>query len=250
MFVPLAAVAEPEMVVPRIAAAVGVTIEGSQPALDAVIEDRRHTDLLVLDNLEQVVAVAPELDELLGRSPAVEILATSRTVLRLRLSASYPRSRADRSRAVRSAVARPARRITRGATVRRSSTAVRYDFALTDDNALAIAEICRRVDGLPSRHRARRGASTAARHPTPCSPGSNESSRCPRHRPGRSSRASTHAARHRRVEHRTARRCTDGDAWPRCRSSSTAGRSSAAARCSGSANGRSTCSTASPVTVS
>src|SRR4029450_6410022 len=46
--------------------------------------------LLVLDNLEQVIGVGPELDQLLARCPGLKILATSRTVLRLRAEREYP----------------------------------------------------------------------------------------------------------------------------------------------------------------
>ena len=51
---------------------------------------RTTPTLLVLDNLEQVVGVAPELDQLLARCPGLQILATSRTVLRLRAEREYP----------------------------------------------------------------------------------------------------------------------------------------------------------------
>ena len=82
---------EPELVLPRIAAAVGATIEGARPPLDVLVEHFAETPtLLVLDNLEQVVGVAPELDQLLARCPGLEILATSRTVLRLRAEREYP----------------------------------------------------------------------------------------------------------------------------------------------------------------
>ena len=91
VFVPLASIAQPELVLPRIAAAVGATIEGVRPPLDVLVEQLAETPtLLVLDNLEQVVAAAPDLDQLLARCPGLEILATSRTVLRLRAEREYP----------------------------------------------------------------------------------------------------------------------------------------------------------------
>ena len=72
VFVPLASVAEPELVLPRIAAALGATIEGTRPPLDVLVEHVAETPtLLVLDNLEQVVSVAPELDQLLARCPGL-----------------------------------------------------------------------------------------------------------------------------------------------------------------------------------
>src|SRR4051812_38658187 len=63
VFLPLASITDPTLVMTRIAGAVGVPMEGTRPALDLVVERLGDTPtLLVLDNLEQVIAVAPELD--------------------------------------------------------------------------------------------------------------------------------------------------------------------------------------------
>ena len=150
VFVPLASIAQPELVAPRIAAAVGVTIEGVRPPLDVLVEQFGETPtLLVLDNLEQVVGVAPDLDRLLARCPGLKILATSRTVLRLRAEREYavgpltvPEFSGQAS--IEQLASLPAVQL----FIDRAQ-AVRYDFALTDANALAIVEICRRLDGLP-----------------------------------------------------------------------------------------------------
>jgi predicted ATPase len=150
VFVPLAAIAQPELVLPRIATAVGATVEDARGPLDVLAEHFAETPaLLVLDNLEQVVGVAPELDELLARCPGLEILSTSRTVLRLRAEREYPVGPLTvpvfSERPPMEALASlPAVRL----FVDRAQ-AVRYDFALTEDNALAVVEICRRLDGLP-----------------------------------------------------------------------------------------------------
>ncbi len=150
VFVPLEATAQPELVLPRIASVMGATIEGSRRALDVLIEHFAETPaLLVLDNLEQVVAVAPELDELLARWPGLEILATSRTALRLRAEREYPvgpltvPAFSERP---------PLEQLSSLPAVRLfvdRAQAVRHDFALTEDNAWAVVEICRRLDGLP-----------------------------------------------------------------------------------------------------
>ena len=59
-FVPLAAVADLEMVVPALADVFGVRETGGRPLAEALVESmRRHHCLLVLDNFEQVVAAAP-----------------------------------------------------------------------------------------------------------------------------------------------------------------------------------------------
>ena len=150
VFVPLASITQPELVAPRIAEAVGVTIEGVRPPLDVLVEQFGETPtLLVLDNLEQVVGVAPDLDRLLARCPGLEILATSRTVLRLRAEREYavgplPVPVFSGLTPIEQLASLPAVQL----FVDRAQ-AVRYDFALTDANALAIVDICRRLDGLP-----------------------------------------------------------------------------------------------------
>ena len=149
-FVPLAAVDAPELVLPRVAAAVGASREGARPALD-VLSDHFGNEpaLLVLDNLEQIVGVAPALDQLLGRCPGVEILATSRTVLRLRAEHEYP---VDALTVPAYSQLPPTDELAALPAVRLfvdRAQAVRHTFALSDDNAGAIVEICRLVDGLP-----------------------------------------------------------------------------------------------------
>ena len=150
VFVALEAIAQPELVLPRIAAAVGATVDGTRPALHVLAEHfADRPTLLVLDNLEQVVGVAPELDELLARCPDLQILATSRTVLRIRAEREYPVG----ALTVPGLPERPPMEQLAGLPAVRlfvdRARAVRYDFALTEDNALAVAEICRRLDGLP-----------------------------------------------------------------------------------------------------
>ena len=105
--------------------------------------------LLVLDNVEQVLAAAPAIAGLLASAPGLRVLATSRVPLNLSGESTYavpplalPASRRltdvgelERSEAVRLFVDR--------------AHAAAADFALTSDNAEAVAEICRRLDGLP-----------------------------------------------------------------------------------------------------
>lgn len=150
VFVPLASVTQPELVLPRIAAAVGATIEGTQAPLDVLVEHFAEAPaLLVLDNLEQVVGVAPELDQLLARSPGLALLATSRTVLRLRAEREVPVAPLT---VPPSSDARPLEELRSLPAVQLfvdRAQAVRHAFALTDDNAHAVVELCRRLDGLP-----------------------------------------------------------------------------------------------------
>jgi predicted ATPase len=150
VFVPLAEVTQPELVLAAIGRAVAVDLAGAGAPLEALIEQFDDGAwLLILDNLEQVVSAAGDLDELLARSPQVAILATSRTVLGLRAEREYPVPPlplpADPATVpVEELAASPA-----VALFVDRARKVRPGFALTEGNAAAVAEICRRLEGLP-----------------------------------------------------------------------------------------------------
>jgi predicted ATPase/class 3 adenylate cyclase len=145
-FVPLAAIDDPELVVPTIAQTIGVQ-EAAGQSLSAYMGTKEL--LLVLDNLEQVIAAAPRLAELLVAGRRIKLLATSREPLRLTAEHVHPvppLELPDRRRA-----ADPDELSHYGAValfVDRARS-VRPDFEVTAENATAVAEICRRVDGLP-----------------------------------------------------------------------------------------------------
>ncbi len=149
-FVSLASITDPALVLPRVAAAVGAPIEGTRSALDTLIEHFALTPtLLVLDNFEQVTGAATELDQLLGACPGVTILATSRTLLRLSGERDYPVGPLS---VPAFAEPPPLEEVSALPAVRLfvdRARAVRHDFTLDDTNAAAVAEICRRLDGLP-----------------------------------------------------------------------------------------------------
>jgi predicted ATPase len=89
--VPLEAVTDPGLVLAAIGRAAGADLAGTDSPLEALAETFGDGAwLLVLDNLEQVVQVAPDLAELLARCPGLAMLATSRTALGLRAEREYP----------------------------------------------------------------------------------------------------------------------------------------------------------------
>ncbi len=112
------------------------------------LRDRRM--LIVLDNLEQVTVAAGVVAGLLSDCPGLTVLATSREALHVR---------AEQVFAVPPLALPPAGRGHETAQEVGGSEAVqlfvdrarvvRPEFELTDDNAAAVAEICRRLDGLP-----------------------------------------------------------------------------------------------------
>jgi len=149
-FVALSAVAEPELVASAVASALEVTVAPGRTALESIqqkLADREA--LLVLDNLEHVVGAAPEVAELLMSCRGLRMLVTSRVALRLSAEQELPVSPLplpdlDSPMALETLSQSPAVQL----FVERAS-AVRPDFALTEDNARTVAEIVVRLDGLP-----------------------------------------------------------------------------------------------------
>ena len=150
VFVPLDAVTDPGLVPAAIGRMAGADLAWTGSPVEALAETFGDGAwLLILDNLEQVVQAAPGLGELLARCPGLVILATSRTVLGLRAEREYPVP----------PLALPADPATVPLEELESSPAValfvdraravRPGFALTEGNAAAVAEICRRLEGLP-----------------------------------------------------------------------------------------------------
>ncbi len=147
-FVPLEAVGDPDQVVRTIAERLGIRDSGGRPLADVLadaLQGRRL--LLLLDNFEQVIPAAPALGALLDRCPDLHALVTSRQVLRLRAEHERPvaplalPSQGDADDVVDQAAAVDL-------FVQRAAAA-RPDFALTDQNREVVAELCRRLDGLP-----------------------------------------------------------------------------------------------------
>ncbi len=148
-FVDLALIRDPASWVEALASALGIRPEGSSAVLEPIIDRLQGREaLIVLDNFEHVLAAAAGLGRFLAVCPELTVLATSRSPLRLREEREVPlepleapdAGTADaavvgRSPAVEFFVAR--------------AVAVRPGFALTPANAAAVAELCRRLDGIP-----------------------------------------------------------------------------------------------------
>jgi predicted ATPase/DNA-binding CsgD family transcriptional regulator len=153
-FVPLAAVRDPALVLPTVAAALGIREAGDHRLVDRLVGTLRGRPLLlVLDNLEQVLDAAPQIAALLTECRDLAILATSRSPLRIageRTFAVPPLGLSDGpdDPGERPTVAALARVEAVRLFVDRAQAA-RADFLLTEANAATVAEICRRLDGLP-----------------------------------------------------------------------------------------------------
>ncbi len=150
VFVPLADIRDAGLVATAVARAVGLQDAGEvavQDRLATVLRDAER--LLVLDNFEHVVAAAPLLSDLLAACPRLKILVTSRMLARVEGEHALPipplavpdpgvhTTRDDLSPS-------PAMRL-----FAHLGQAVNPSFAVTADNAHLVADICRRLDGVP-----------------------------------------------------------------------------------------------------
>ncbi|HLX32434.1 MAG TPA: tetratricopeptide repeat protein [Gaiellaceae bacterium] len=134
-FVGFADVTDEAELLPALGAALDVKEAEERSVLDgiaALLGERKV--LLVLDNLEQIVGAAPDVAELARRSPELRIVVTSRIPLRIAAEHLYPVDPLPAEDAVALFAARAA--------------ALSPDFRMAE-HADAVAEICRRLDGLP-----------------------------------------------------------------------------------------------------
>ena len=150
-FVEFAPITDERLVPQAVATVLGVKEETGRPVIEALIKHvRDRTLLLVLDNCEHLVHACAELaKQLLQASAGVKILASSRehfniagetvyTVPPLSLPAPNSRISVDtimRCEAVHLFIER--------------AMAVQPAFTLNEQNASAVVEICRRLDGIP-----------------------------------------------------------------------------------------------------
>ena len=149
MFVSLADDTTPNRFVSRVAQALDVK-EGGRPLLENVkdyLRDKRL--LLLLDNFEQLVSAATLAAELLAAAPGLKLLVSSRIALNVQDEREFPvpplalpdaagdlqTAQLAENESVQLFVAR--------------ARAAQPSFALTEANAAAVADICRRLDGLP-----------------------------------------------------------------------------------------------------
>jgi non-specific serine/threonine protein kinase len=149
-FVDLTDVADPSLVASAIAQSLGFDLVGQDVLPDDLVGRlAEQPTLLVLDTFEQVLPAGAALAQLLAACPPLALLVTSREPLRLHWEQVFlvpPLQLPDPA----SATDLPALAETESvALFVRQAQAVRHDFALTPDNASAVAELCVRLDGLP-----------------------------------------------------------------------------------------------------
>ena len=135
-FVSLSPIWDPALVLPTIARTLALRETGGEDIADTLrsyLSDKQM--LIVVDNFEQVVDAAVSLESLLSAAPDVKLLVTTRTRLRLSRERIFEVPPLDWGSAESLLVSR--------------ARVANPDFAPKGEDIAAVAEICRRVDGLP-----------------------------------------------------------------------------------------------------
>lgn len=149
-FVSLAAISNPDLLLPTVAQTLGVREAAGRPLLDSLCEalEGKHL-LLILDNFEQITSAAPKVLDLLMCAPRLSVLITSRAALHLYGGYDYPVSPLDLPDVSRQ---EPVEQLTQYEAVRlfiERARAAKPGFSVNNRNAPAVAELCHRLDGLP-----------------------------------------------------------------------------------------------------
>ncbi len=147
-FVSLAPVRDPGLVIPAVAQTLGLRDQPGRSLAETLREYlSEKVVLLVLDNLEQVIEAAPEIAAVLGAAPRTRVLATSREPLRIAGEHLYevpplslPTGTDDF--ATLAGIESVRLFVSRG-------RAVQPEFDLSAANGAQVAELVRRLDGLP-----------------------------------------------------------------------------------------------------
>jgi predicted ATPase/class 3 adenylate cyclase/tetratricopeptide (TPR) repeat protein len=150
-WVELAPLADPQLVPQTLVSTLNLRAQPGRPLIDTLVDHLQpRASLLVLDNCEHLLSACAQLaDVLLRRCPRLKMLATSREGLGIAGETLYPvpsLSVPDSQRAL------PLGQLARYEALQlfaARAAAVLPTFTVTERNANAVAQICRRLDGIP-----------------------------------------------------------------------------------------------------
>jgi predicted ATPase/serine/threonine protein kinase len=151
-FVSLAAIRERDLIASTILQVVGVRETGNKYPEDALMEylgGLSQPMLLLLDNFEHLVAAAPVVAQMLTACPKLKVVVTSQAPLHIYGEHEYPVPPLELPDPKSLPEAEVLSRLPAITLFVERAQAVKHQFALTKENALAVATICARLDGLP-----------------------------------------------------------------------------------------------------
>jgi predicted ATPase len=149
VFIALAPIADPSLVLPTIAQSVNILGSGNRPLRDRLVASFDGKQMLiVLDNFEQVLGAAEEIAFLATGTTTVTFLVTSRIPLHISDEREFAVPPLSLPHSLDSSPGELARTPAIKLFLQRAR-AVKADFELDDANAPAVARICQRLGGLP-----------------------------------------------------------------------------------------------------
>ena len=150
-FVGLASILDSTLVVSAIAQVLEVGASGNRPLVEDIKEHLRRSRraLLLIDNFEHVLAAAPVVTELLEASRALKILVTSRAALHIYGEQEFQVPPLTLPDPLSLCPIEVLYKYPAVALFIQRARAVKPGFALGEENAWQVVEICARLDGLP-----------------------------------------------------------------------------------------------------
>jgi predicted ATPase len=151
-FVSLSVVEAPGLIASAIAQALGVRETGNQSAQESMkdyLGGLAQPMLLLLDNFEHILAAAPVISDLLSVGPKLKIVVTSQSPLHVYGEHEFPVPPLALPDPKSLLPLDVLSRLPAIALFVERARAVKHEFALTHENAPAVAAVCARLDGLP-----------------------------------------------------------------------------------------------------
>src|SRR6202035_2930077 len=151
-FVALSAIGELGLIASTVAQAVGVRETGNtlpQENLMEYVGSLSQPMLLLLDNFEHLVSAAPFVSQLLTAAPKLKVVVSSQAPLHVYGEHEFPVPPLALPDPKSIPPVEVLSRLPAIALFVERARAVKHEFALTKENAPAVAAICTRLDGLP-----------------------------------------------------------------------------------------------------
>jgi predicted ATPase len=149
VFVPLADLKDPELIISKIAQVLGIR-EGGQPLMESLKLFLQDGELLILfDNFEQIIEGADVVAEILAINSKLKVLVTSRIVLHLQGEFEYPVPPLNLPDQEELTNLEDAAQSESMQLFTSRARAAAPQFELNENNVPAVAQICSQLDGLP-----------------------------------------------------------------------------------------------------
>ena len=149
--VELAPLADARLVAQAVASVLGVKEEAGRPVVEALVKYAKHRRvLLILDNCEHLLDACADLaKQLLQSGPNLKIMASSREHLRVGGETIYPVPALATPDPDEKFIHTALTHYEAARLFVERAVAVQPTFEISEQNAPAIAEVCRRLDGIP-----------------------------------------------------------------------------------------------------